>query len=238
MTVFIWRLLSAISAALFLALSVLSLCLRLLKNVYYHYFQDDEFIKDVQTESSKNSIYFTSGETRKYIKKYVICKTLYDKFLVCNFNENFKSISYFVVQYSSRKSVIGVLRVNEQATGDSSKVIALNRRCARVNVIIGAVDDVVINNDVIRPLSVNKIRLHAFIKSALLFLGLFVIRHAVIELIAGKNYSVPYLKNLFNYIAVIASAAFAVFNYFITVKCFRRKNVKGLSGGALEYDFL
>ena len=136
MTVFIWRLLSAISAALFLALSVLSLCLRLLKNVYYHDFQDDEFIKDVQTESSKNSIYFTSGETRKYIKKYVICKTLYDKFLVCNFNENFKSISYFVVQYSSRKSVIGVLRVNEQATGDSSKVIALNRRCARVNVII------------------------------------------------------------------------------------------------------
>ena len=92
MTVFIWRLLSAISAALFLALSVLSLCLRLLKNVYYHDFQDDEFIKDVQTESSKNSIYFTSGETRKYIKKYVICKTLYDKFLVCNFNENFKSI--------------------------------------------------------------------------------------------------------------------------------------------------
>ncbi len=238
MTVFVWRLLSAISAALFVALTVLSLCLRLLKNVYYQGFQNDEFVKDVQTGSSKNSIYFTSGETRKYIKKYVVCKTLYDKYLVCNFTENFNSISYFVVQYSRGKKVLGVLRVNEYATGDSSKVIALNRGCAHVNVIIGSADDVVINNDVIRPMTVNKIRLYAFIKSALLFFGLFVVRHAIIELVAGKEYMVPYLKNLFNYIAVAASAAFAVFNYFITEKCFRRKNVKGLSGGALEYDFL
>ena len=83
MTVFVWRLLCYISAGLFGVLAVLLLCLRLIKNRYYHNYEENELIKNEQTSNSYNSIYFTEGETRKYIKKYVICKTLYDKFLVC-----------------------------------------------------------------------------------------------------------------------------------------------------------
>lgn len=238
MTILIWRLLCIISAALFVAVGVILLCLRLLKNVYYHSFEDDELIKEEQKSNSKNAIYFTSGETRKYIKKYVICKTLYDKFLVCNFTGNFRSISYYVVQYTKRRRVLDVLSVQEISTGDSSKVIALERNCARVNIVIGAVDGAVINTDVIRSLSVNKIRLSAFLKSIMLFTGLFVLRHVIAELIGGKEYVAVYMKNFMNYIAIAASFVFAFLGYFISVKCFRNKNVKGLSGGALEYDFL
>lgn len=238
MTVFTWRLLSVVSAALFVLLAALLLCLRLLRNRYYHNFEQDELIKNVKTSNSANSIYFTSGETRKYIKKYVLCKTLYDKYVVCNFTENFKSIKYFIVQYSRRKRVISVLQVKEYGTGEASKVIALNRSCSYVNIVVGTVNDLDINTNVIRPLTVNKIRLYSFLKSFTLFLGLFLARHALIEIIAGDMFIKQYLGNLFNYIAVGGSLALAVIGYFISVKCFRSKNVKELNGGALEYDFL
>ena len=222
MTVLCWRILCGVS--------VLLLCLHLLKNRYYHNYHDDELIKTERTDNSLNTLYFTHGETRKYIKKYVICKTVYDKFLVCNFADKCAHILYYVLQYNSRKRPIAVLRVEEDITGDSSKVIALDRRCAFVNVAL--------NTDVIRPLSVNRIRLHAFLKSFALFLGLFVLRHVLIELIAGNMFLRQYLTHLFNYIAVGGSFVLAVLHYFITVQCLRGKNGKRLSGGNLTYDFL
>ncbi|MCI8458887.1 MAG: hypothetical protein HFE46_04410 [Clostridia bacterium] len=238
MTVLCWRILCGVSAGAFVGVSVLLLCLHLLKNRYYHNYHDDELIKTERTDNSLNTLYFTHGETRKYIKKYVICKTVYDKFLVCNFADKCAHILYYVLQYNSRKRPIAVLRVEEDITGDSSKVIALDRRCAFVNVVAGTADGVALNTDVIRPLSVNRIRLHAFLKSFALFLGLFVLRHVLIELIAGNMFLRQYLTHLFNYIAVGGSFVLAVLHYFITVQCLRGKNGKRLSGGNLTYDFL
>ena len=65
MTVFVWRVLCILSAALFAAFAVILICAKFLKNVYYHNFEEDELIKNEQTGNSYNSIYFTSGETRK-----------------------------------------------------------------------------------------------------------------------------------------------------------------------------
>ncbi|MDE6397927.1 MAG: hypothetical protein K2L51_01250 [Clostridiales bacterium] len=238
MTVLTWRILCYVSAGLFVAVTAVMFALHLLKNRYYRDFHEDELIKRERTDNSRNALYFTHGETRKYIKKYVLCQTVYDKFLVCNFAAKIDTITYFVLQYNRRKRPVAALRIEENVSGEESKVIALDRRCAYVNVVAGTVDGVTINTDVIRPLAVAKIRLHAFLKSMALFLGLFVLRHVLIEVIAGKSYLRQYLADLWNYIAVGGAFVFSVLHYFIAVKCFRSKNGKRLSGGNLVYDFL
>ena len=247
MTMLVWRILFAASVLVCIISLILIWSLRLLKNRYYHDYTQDELLKQVKTANSKNSIYFTSGETKNFIKKYVICKTLYDKYLVCNYAKKFEEISYFVIQYSSLKRVIGVINVTHRDTGDASKVIALKKGCAYVNVVIGAADGLTVNSNVIRPLSVAKVRLNAALKSLLFFTFLFAVRHAAIELYDLYNllalgsittYAEEFFASFNNYALIAGSFVLALISYFITVICFRIRNAKIRNGGALEYEFI
>ena len=222
---------------LFLAGLISLAAARLLKNRYYHSFEQDELFKSKKTTNSKNDIYFSSGETAKYIKKYVLCITSLDKYLVCNYVRSFNDITYFVIEYTAHRRVIGVKQIREFGTGLSSKIIAIHKKCAYVNVVIGTADGVVINTDVIRPLSLVKVRLNAFLTSLTMFTGLFWVRHILIEILGGQFIKF-YLTDLMNYIAVGASFVLALLSYLITVLCYRKKNNKALNGGALEYEFV
>ena len=244
MSILIWRILCLASAALFIAGVILLLVTNLTKNKYYHNYHEDELLKKERTTNSVNRIYLTSGETKKFIKKYVICKSAYEKYLVCNFTEKFSSIKYFVVQFNRRKKVISVLEITENylMTTDS-KIIALKKNCARVNVVVGTVNGLEINKNYVRPISLYRLRLYAFIKSFTIFTALFVLRHVLVEVLGGsfifgRNVVMQYLNNSMNYIAVGASFLLAVLSYLITVLCFRRKNNKAMNGGALEYEFV
>ena len=237
MTMYVWRILCAASLLVCVLCFILVLALRLLKNGYYHEYTRDELLKNVKAANSKNSIYFTSGETKSFIKKYVICKTLYDKYLVCNYVRSFEEISYFVVQYSRFRRVIGVINVTHNDTGDSSRVIALKKNCAYVNVVIGTADGICVNSNVIRPLPMVKVRIHAALKSLMLFTFLFAVRHAALEVFGGV-YTKLFLENFLNYGLIAGSFLIALISYFITVLCFRIKNAKVRTGGALEYEFV
>lgn len=234
----LWRLLCLVSAVLFAGCIVALVCMRLLRNRYFRAFEEDELMKTTKSVNTYNSIYLTSGDTKKYVKKYVVCKTAFDKYVVCNFTRKFQEITYFVVAYSKNKRVLRVYRVTEAYTGDTSKVVAVPKRCAYVNIVIGAVDGVEINANVIRPISLYKIRLYSFLSSFALFLGLFIVRHLLIEIIGGPAYAGVYFAHFFNYIAVAASFLLSAIGCFIGIKCLRRKNVKALGGGSLEYEFL
>ena len=248
MTMHLWRILSAVSVGVFILGFILVLALRLLKNGYYHEYTQAELLKKVKAANSKNSIYFTSGETKNFIKKYIICKTLYDKYLVCNYTRSFQDISYFVVQYSVFKRVIGVINVTHRDTGDASKVIALKKNCAYVNVVIGTADGLCVNSNVIRPLPMAKVRIHAALKSLLLFTFLFAVRHIALELYdvinvlvyhANVTYANMFLDSLYyNYGLIAGSLVISIISYLITVLCFRRRNAKIRNGGALEYEFV
>ena len=237
MTLFIWRILSLVSAALFVAGVIVLLCTGLLKNKFYHEFHEDELIKKVKASNSKNSVYLTSGETAKFVKKYVICKTVYEKYLICNFAKSFEEISFFVVQYTKRKRVVQVLKVTQRGTDDASRIIALSGKCHFVNIIISKADGRDINLNAIRPLAMSRVRIHAAIKAFMLFLSLFVVRHAVLELFGGI-YTLQYLDNYLNYAAIAGAFFLSVIYYFIDVLCFRRKNSSQLNGGAIEYEFV
>ncbi len=237
MSITVWRILFLASAVIFVLGLGAVFFSRLLKNKYYHSYAPDELMRETKTSNSRNKIYFASGETKKYIKKYVYCDSVYDKFLVCNYVKSFENICYFVLEYSARKRVVAVKQIREFNTGFSSKVIALDRRCKYVNVVICSADGLEINSNVIRPLSVAKIRLHAFLTSLTVFAGLFAVRHLIIEFFGGSHVKF-YLNDLLNYIAVGASFILALISYLITLLSLRAKNAKQLNGGALEYEFV
>lgn len=238
MTVLIWRIACVVSAVLLVVSILLLRCLKPLKNKYYFNYEENELLKTEKTANSVNSIYFTSGETQKYIKKYVICKTAYDKYLVCNYVKKFERVSYYVVQYNAKGHEIAALRVSESDTSDSSRVISLSPRCAHVNVVIAEVNGAALNSHVIRPLSLRKIRLHALLVNFALFLGLFVARHFILECIARDTYIKQYLIHIYNYLAVGISFLLSLFGYLISVLSYRKKNIKELNGEVLEYDFV
>ena len=239
-----WRVLCLISAVIFIAGVIALVCTNLTKNKYYHNYHEDELIKKERSVNSINSIYLTSGETRRFIKKYVVCKSAYEKYLVCNFTETFRHIRFYVVQFSRRKRVISVLEVTQKDLTDvSSRIIALKRSCAHVNVVIGEADGTEINRNYVRPISMQRLRIYACLKSAVIFTVLFVLRHLIVELMGGsvfygKDVAYQYSNNWLNYIAIAASFVLSLCSYLITVLSFRRKNAKAMNGGALEYEFV
>ena len=237
MSITLWRVLCVVSAALFVAGLMILLFARLLKNKYYHVYTADELLNKNKLTNGKNSVYFTSGETKKFIPKYAICKTEFDRYLVCKFAKKFTQIRYFVLEYTSHGRVIAVQQIDEHKTGLNSKIITLHKHCAKVNVVIGKADEIEINTDVIRPLSRKRIRVYALIKSFTLFAFLFAARHLVLELLC-KNLIGLYLRDMLNYISIGACFLCGLLSYLITVLCFRRKNVKALNGGAVEYEFV
>ena len=241
MTVFMWRIISTIVAGLFVFSIIMLLACRFLRNKYTHSFTADKVLRTVKATNSRNTIYLTSGDTYKYVKKYVVCKSGTDKYLVCNFARKFKKVGYFVVQYTALKRVCSVIRVTETDTTLSSRVIALSRRCAHVNVVISYADSAQINTQLIRPLPRWKVRLYAFFKSLAIFAAIFLLRHSVLETMSaafGWLYMKSFLNSFWNYAIVGAGALFALLGYFITVLCFRTKNDKESNGGAIEYEFV
>ena len=150
-----------------------------------HKYTEDKELRTVKATNSKNTVYLTSGETYKYIRKYVVCKSGTDKYLICNFAKKFKRVGFFIVQYTALKRVCSVIRVTETDTTLSSRVVALSKRCAHVNVVISYANSAQINSQVIRPLPRWKIRLYAFFKSLAIFAGIFLLRHAALEVFGG-----------------------------------------------------
>ena len=237
MSITLWRVLCVISAVLFVAGVLVMIIARFLKNKYYHVFTADELLKKSKLSNGKNSVYFTSGETRDYISKYAVCKTEFDRYLVCRFVKKFSQIRYFVLEYTSHGRVIAVQQIDEYDTGLNSKIITLHRRSAYVNVVIGTVEEVEINTDVIRPLSRKNIRIYALVKSFTFFALMFTLRHIALEILC-KDLLGLYLRDMLNYISIGVCFGCALLSYFITVLCFRRKNAKALNGGAVEYEFV
>ena len=237
MLVILWRVLCVVSAVLCIAGLVILFFAKFLKNKYYHVFAADELLKNNKMTNGKNFVYFTSGEAKNYISKYAICKTEFDRYFVGKFNKKFSYIRYFVLEYTTRGRVVAVQQVEEYDTALNTKIITLHRRCSYVNVVISKVDDIEINTDVIRPLSRKRIRIFALVKSFTLFAFLFAARHIVLEIFCGDLIGL-YLQDMLNYISIGVCFVCGLLSYLITVLCFRRKNVKALNGGAVEYEFV
>ena len=107
-----WLLFSILALIAGIALVVLLFIRNYLKNTYYHNYQKDELIKVTETTNSINALHFASGETTRFIDKYVLCESMYDKFIVCNYLKPYKIREYIIKE--TKKTVLNNFKKQEK----------------------------------------------------------------------------------------------------------------------------
>lgn len=233
-----WDLIFYVSTLVFFLSLLILMIGKFVKNVYFHVYQADELFKMEKNDlrAAKNYIYATSDHTRKFIKKYAICKSGRDKYIVCNYTEPYHFITFYVIGYNRRKKVTEVLEIHDFDTALSSKVICLNKKTKTVNIVIGKVDGTVINSNVIKPIPKFKIRLHALFTSMCIVSGLLSLRQMLIVNL-GKFTSKLYYDSIYNDIGLIVLGVLFVLIYFFTFEFINIRNNKNRNGGSLDYEF-
>ena len=232
---FIWRILFIIACVIFITTVILLNVFRFRKNVYFRNFQKQDFINDKIEGGIKNEYYLTDIDTAKYIKRYALRRSKYDKAIICNYAQPFKYISFYIVCYNKRRKVVNVLQIVEKNTNTSSKIINLDSNTDKVNIYIKKVEDVELNTNVIGTISIGKIKGFSFISAFMLFSLLFMIRHIAIEFLGNK--ALAYMESIWNYLAIIIIFAISILYFFIMYFFMKKRNCKNRNGGALEYEF-
>lgn len=231
----IWRILFLVACFIFVTTIIILNAFKFRKNHYFREYQKQEFLSDKIEAGIKNEFYLTDMETAKYIKRYAIRKSKYDKAIICNYTKPFKYISFFVVCYNKKKKVVNVLEIIEKNTNQSSKIINLSSNTDSVNIYIKKAEDVELNTNVISTISVSNIKRFSFVSAFTLFSFLFMIRHLAIECLRDK--ALVYMESLWNYISILAIFAISILYFFIMLFFMKRRNSKNRNGGALEYEF-
>ena len=231
-----WEILSAVSLGIFV-LTFIFLCVRQYrKNKFYKSFHHDELFKTDKEGGSNNGYYYTSAETRGYIRRYVIRKNIYEKSLICNYDHEYTEVTFFVVCYDFRRKVRDVLEITERDTTKTSKIIPLDERTKYVNIYIKKVDGKEINGRIIRPIPAPKIRLWAFFSSLCIFTFLFTLSHVLIYFISPLHRR-QFYNSVINYIIIGTAAVIALIYFFLVLICYRKKNSKTREGGSIEYEY-
>lgn len=217
---------------------ILLFIFRFRKRVPYQDFVEDSFIKEKETSHSRNALYFTHGETRKYIMRYVFCKGQHEKYVICNYNKKYEEIRFFVVCYNSKNKIVGVYNYREIGSmGSTSKIIPVNYRTKKVNIIIAKVNDVVINHSVYKPVKRTFINLFSFIASFVVLCTLFAVRHLLAVGICGV-YLYSFLNSMYNTISWTACIVIAVVYCLLSMLILNKKNKQAVVGGVVEHEFV
>lgn len=217
---------------------VLLIVFRFLKRIPYQDYVEDSLIKEKETENSRNLLYFTHGETRKYIMRYVLCKGQHEKYVICNYNKKYEEIRLFVVCYNSKKRIVGIYNYQEIGSmGATSKIIPVNYRTKTVNIIIAKVNDIVINHSVYKPVKRSFINLYSFISSIIVFCALFAVRHLLVVCIC-QSYSHSFLNSLYNTISWTACIVIAIVYCLLSMLILNKKNKRAAVGGVVEHEFV
>ena len=241
MSLSFWRLIALVGVAIFVLSALIMMIFRFRKIVFYKKIVKDELVYKRNGVNSKNFIYFTKGETAKFIKKYVIMKSGGDKYLVCQFNRSYQKIAFTVIQCKKRGKPISVLKCVELGTGESSRIIPLKKRCNFVNVVVNKVDTNEINTSVIKPLPRKKINAFCFFKFFLTFGLLIAFRHLLVEFICGETFTRAFFNGALNYALIAISFILALVNSVTYKIALRRKSRiarRKARGGVLEYEFI
>ena len=238
MTLEMWNFIGITSIVLFVLLVVIMIIRKDLKDRLFHKMHKDELIKITKDPNSVNSLFFTSGEASKYIKKYVICKTQSDLYVLCNYAKEFSKILFYVVCYSKKGKVIGILRYTERNTTNTSRIIAIPRKTHKVNIVIGRVDDRIINKHITKPLKAKHAIIHSVLFALATFFALMAFDYLFITIIGGEYYSKIYLNSDMNLVYILISVGLTIITFVLHLLSLLSKSKKQLSGGALEYEFI
>ena len=232
----LYRILFVFAIIAFVAITILLVIIKPLKNCFAYNMTKDDLFKSNKDDFGFNFIYSTSGETRKFINKYVIRVNHSTKTLICNYTRYFENISFYVVCMNKRKP-IKIFRVEEKNTKTkTSMIFLLPPKTNTVNVVIKSVDNVSYNDRIVSPISKSKCRFYTFFSALNLLSIMYIIRHLIVEIL-GDGYQQVFFDNAFNYISLIAMFIIFIVYILITSVGLRRRNWKTKIGGSLEYEF-
>lgn len=233
-----WRILALILLILLVIVIFLLIKLNLLKNHYYFDYVEDTLVDERKIdEETKQKEFIVNNESKKYIKKYLIAEDKIHKYLILNYNESYEKARVYVMEYDKKGNVVDVLRVTELKTTTKSRVILLNAKTTKLNIIIGRINDTELNYNVIVPLSIAKIRIYSLLKALMLFSIGFVLRHFFIELFAGI-FKRTLLNSMYDYIFIGVIFLLSLIYYWMNAHTLKKRNRKIKDGGRLSYEFI
>ena len=240
-----WKLVVVISFVLFLVCRIFIRLRRYNKNTFFNKntylfeFEMDDISKEAfksNTLTGINTVFFTKANEAPYIKKYVISKNKTFTMLVCNYARKFSYISYFVFCYDRNHRLIDVIKVHEKNTTTTSKIVGLHYRTKFVNIVVGTVEDLTINSQIIRPMDRHAIRTAAFLTGLSIFTFLIVARDILFTIVAPHHVK-PYYESMYNFLGLLVFALVALIGFFLRKRSLKKRSIKHRYGGIYEYEF-
>lgn len=232
----LYRILFIFAIIAFIAISVLLIVMKPLKNHFSYRITKDDLFKSHKDDYGYNYIYSTSGETRNFINKYVIRVNHSTKTLICNYTKYFDDITFYIVCMKNNKP-FKVLKVNEKNTKTkTSMIFLLPHQTKTVNVVVCDADGVSFNDKVIAPIPKTTCRLYTLLSSINLLSIMYIIRHLIVEIFAG-GYAEAFFDSVFNVISLGVMLIIFVVYLITTSAGLRKRNWRTKVGGSLEYEF-
>lgn len=232
-----WRILSLISIIIFLVLLILLLILKPLKNHYLFPYVEDELFNKKKLDGYKQEIYVVTSSNKKYIDKYLINIEPLRKTLIVSYVQPYSKIRFYVMEYDKNKKVIGVLRIMEVKTNSSSNIILLDKKTKYVNIIVGKVDSLEVNFNIMRPMKNSSIRFYSISNGLIFFNFFFFFRHLCCEILS-KQYIVYFLNSWIDYLIIGILFFFGLLIYLTNLSTLKKRNKILKEGGRLSYEFI
>lgn len=232
-----WRIVFLICLVTFIVIFLLLRVTRPLKNHFVYQITNDELFKSYKDDYGYNYIFSTSGETKNFIRRYVIRESGSTKTLICSYNRFYEEISYHIICLNRRNKPIKAYRVKENNTKThTSLIFLLPNKTKRVNVVIKRVEGVSYNSKVIAPIPKIKCRFYTLFSSIRLMCLLYMLRHLLIEIL-GSGYTIYFMDSIYNVISLLLILFVTLAYALLMYRGLRRKNFKRKIGGSLEYEF-
>ena len=209
----------------------------LCKNRYYHSYISDDLIKNEPDGSANNLIFDVNSDTRKYIKRYIIRKSIYETSVICNYNKEYKDIAYYVTSFNSSFKPIDIVRVRENNTLTSSRIIKVSKNTKYVNIWVSEVDNTVLNTNELMPVPVRNLFLDSLLRSIAFFDFEFIFLVVILKVLL-KNQARPFLYSMYFGILIGAAGVFALMMFIVGFLKRRRRNWKNKGRSIVSYEFI
>ena len=209
-----WRLATIIFLIIFVLIILLLLLIKPLKNKYNYACREDHLIKSERKKGARYNVYSVLGRSAYYIDKYILKSVGKSKVLICDYVKNYDYISYYLLLFNKKNTLMKIMEVNEYNTSFCSKPIKLPKRCEKVNIVAKKINEEDQNINLVGVVSKPAVILFSIFESIALLCFLFVLRQVLVEIICFDTKTIFVTSSYDSYIIVII-IVISFINYLI-----------------------
>lgn len=226
-----------VSLVSFVVITFILIFSKILKRETIVPFHDDELIKTNINENENSQLFYTFGETRKYVVKYILNTSEENKFVICNYKEVYKKIGFFIECFDKNKKLIKSYYYRDlNPIKNSSRIIPIDKRTCYTNIVISFVNDEVINNDIYLTLCNLKKNIFSSLFGFDIFCLLYTLRYFMFAYINPEYSEVLFDSNL-GWFSIVIALIIGILAFIFSNICITKRNSKNKVGGIIDYDF-